>query len=231
MQPTGVERGVPEPGGRIGLKQRSRAAGEWRLAVVQGGWAGGRGRAAGERTGGDRRQGSSGQQDSRTAGQQQSASGAGREGAARQRQSSSAGRGHVLGAGWARGKRQGTVAALRRGQWIEGRRALHGQASAAVPRARRAHNWPSGNTTKQRAAGGLDVCATAGLKRGSGVVELSWRAATEGEATRHGSRLDGWMAGWLDGWMGGGQVQGRGQLMRVRWDWDGLGCWRPRQRR
>jgi hypothetical protein len=31
MQPTGVERGVPAAGGRIGLKQRSRAAGEWRL--------------------------------------------------------------------------------------------------------------------------------------------------------------------------------------------------------
>lgn len=32
----------------------------------------------------------------------------------------------------------------------------------AVPRARRAHNEPDGDTNKQRAADGLDVCATAG---------------------------------------------------------------------
>jgi hypothetical protein len=40
-------------------------------------------------------------------------------------------------------------------------RALHGRPQA-VPRAQGLHNWPEGSTTKQRAAGGLDVCTTIG---------------------------------------------------------------------
>lgn len=56
-----------------------------------------------------------------------------------------------------------------------------------VPRARRAHSEPDGDTGKQRAAGGLDVCATRG-------IDLKWRSLQQGgsQQARIGSARAPW---------------------------------------
>lgn len=54
------------------------------------------------------------------------------------------------------------AAAVVRGRWFNERSVPCMDGICSVPRARRAHNGPDGDAGKQRAAGGLDVCATRG---------------------------------------------------------------------